>query len=186
MAIKIDIYTKELEMTDKVKEYATKKVSRLERYLNEIVECRVDLAYVKTARNAADRFVAQLTIRGKGFILRAEERADNLHASIDEAVEKMSRQIERFKGKHWRNRGDGMPASGALPIDYEIEEESEPEIVRRKSFNLIPMDEYEAIEQMRLLGHENFFVFYNGKTSKINVLYKRRDGSFGLIDPVIG
>ena len=95
MAIKIDIYTKELEMTDRIKEYATKKVSRLERYLNEIGECRVDLAYVKTARNAADRFVAQLTIRGKGFILRAEERADNLYASIDEAVEKMSRQIER-------------------------------------------------------------------------------------------
>jgi len=186
MAIKIDIYTKDLEMTDRIKDYATKKVSRLERYLNEIGECRVDLAYVKTARNAADRFVAQLTIRGKGFILRAEERADNLYASIDEAMEKMSRQIERFKGKHWRNRGDGVPASGAETVEFEYEEEAEPEIVRTKSFNLIPMDEYEALEQMRLLGHENFFVFYNAKTSKINVLYKRRDGSFGLIDPVIG
>lgn len=186
MALKIDIYSKDLELTDRIKDYATKKVSKLERYLSEIGECRVDLAYVKTARNASDRHVAQLTIRGKGFILRSEERADNIFASIDESIDKMTRQIERFKGKHWRIRGDGVSASGELPVEPELEEvEEEFAIVRRKSFNLIPMDEMEALEQMQLLGHENFFVFYNAKTSKINVLYKRRDGSYGLIDPVV-
>jgi putative sigma-54 modulation protein len=186
MALKIDMYSKDLELTDRIKDYATKKVSRLERYLNEIGECRVDLAYIKTARNASDRHVAQLTIRGKGFILRAEERADNIFAAIDEAVEKMTRQIERFKGKHWRNRGDGVSAAGEIPLPIEqAEEEPELAIGRRKSFALIPMNEQEALEQMQLLGHENFFVFYNAETSKINVLYKRRDGSFGLIDPII-
>lgn len=187
MALKIDIYSKDLELTDHIKDYVTKKVSRLERYLNEIGECRVDLAYIKTARNASDRHVAQLTIRGKGFILRAEERADNMFASIDESVEKMSRQIERFKGKHWRNRGDGIPAAGQeiTPLPQETEEEEGFSIVRRKSFALVPMSEHEALEQMLLLGHENFFVFYNAETSKINVLYKRRDGTFGLIDPVV-
>lgn len=187
MALKIDIYSKDLEMTDRVKDYVTKKVSRLERYLNEIVECRADLAYIKTARNASDRHVCQLTIRGKGVILRTEERADNIFASIDEAVEKMTRQIERFKGKHWRNRGDGISAAGdKTSFEVEsLEEEPELSIVRRKSFPLVPMNEQEALEQMQLLGHENFFVFYNAETSKINVLYKRRDGTYGLIDPVL-
>ncbi len=186
MALKIDVYAKDLELTDRINDYVLKKVSRLERYLNEIGECRVDLAYIKTARNASDRHVAQLTIRGKGFILRAEERADNIFASIDESVEKMTRQIERFKGRHWRNRGDGISAAGDLlqPIE-QLEEEPEMAIVRRKSFALIPMNEQEALEQMQLLGHENFFVFYNAETSKINVLYKRRDGTFGLIDPIV-
>ncbi|MBN1617832.1 ribosome-associated translation inhibitor RaiA [Candidatus Dojkabacteria bacterium] len=186
MALKIDVYSKDLELTDRINEYVIKKVSRLERYLNEIGECRVDLSYIKTARNASDRHVAQLTIRGKGFILRAEERADNIFASIDESVEKMTRQIERFKGKHWRNRGDGVPAAGdVLQHIEQVEEEPELDIVRRKSFALIPMSEQEALEQMQLLGHENFFVFYNAETSKINVLYKRRDGTFGLIDPIV-
>jgi putative sigma-54 modulation protein len=187
MALKIDIYSKELELTERINTYVTKKVSKLEKYLSEIGECRVDLSYVKSARNASDRHVAQLTIRGKGFILRSEERADNIFAAIDESIDKMTRQIERFKGKRWNNRGDGIPASGMESEAVSIEE-SEPEfdIVRRKAFTLIPMSEQEAIEQMQLLGHENFFVFYNAETSKVNVLYRRRDGSYGLIDPIVG
>ena len=185
MTLKTDIYSKELELTDHIKEYVIKKASRLERYLPEISESRMDLAYIKTARNATDRFVAQLTIRGKGFILRSEERQDNLFSAIDDAVDKMSRQIERFKGKHWRGRGDGVSAAGEEP-ELEVEESEEGlKIARRKSFNLIPMDELEALEQMQLLGHENFFVFYNAKTSKINILYRRRDGTYGLIEPVV-
>ena len=72
MTLKIDVFTKDLDLTDKIHEYTIKKVSRLQRFLNEIGDCRVDLAYAKTARNAADRFIAQITIRGKGFILRSE------------------------------------------------------------------------------------------------------------------
>ena len=182
MIEKADVFSKDLELTDHITEYVTKKTAKLERYLPEIGEGRMDLSYVKTARNANDRFVAQLTIRGKGFILRSEERRDNLFAAIDEAIDKMSRQIERFKGKHWRGRGDGVSAAG-IPEPLEEEPEEVEKIVRRKSFNLIPMDENEALEQMVLLGHENFFVFYNAVTSKINVLYRRRDGTYGLIDP---
>jgi len=185
MAQKIDIFSKDLELTDHIKDYVTKKTSRLERYLPEIGESRMDLSYVKTARSATDRFVSQLTIRGKGFILRSEERADNLFAAVDETIDKMSRQIERYKGKRWRGRGDGISAAGE-EAEVEVEEAEEGlKIARRKSFNLVPMDEMEALEQMQLLGHENFFVFYNAKTSKVNVLYRRRDGTYGLIDPII-
>jgi len=182
MTIEIGIYTKDLELTDRIQDYVTKKVGKLERFLSEIGECRVDLSYAKTARNASDRYIAQITIRGKGFILRSEERSDNMFAAIDATVEKMSRQIERFKGKHWRKRTD-EPA--VEPIVEEVEEEVIPLIARRKTFNLEPMHEEEALEQLLLLGHESFFVFYNVENERVNVLYHRRDGSYGLIDPII-
>jgi len=181
MTLEIGIYTKDLELTDRIQDYATKKVSKLERFLSEIGECRVDLSYAKTARNAADRFIAQITIRGKGFILRSEERSDNIFAAIDATVDKMTRQIERFKGKHWRKRG--AEPEEPSQIEETHQEEAVPLIARRKSFTLDPMDENEALEQLQLLGHEAFFVFYNVETDRINILYRRRDGTYGLIDP---
>lgn len=185
MGLKIDIFARNLELTDRIKEYTEKKVSKLGRLISDVEETRVDLAYVKSARNASDRQVAQITMRGKGFILRVEERADDLFASIDEAVEKMQRQISRYKGKRARGRGDGTPAyEVASEPGPEIEAEEEaPVIVRRKTFQLVPMDEMEAVEQMKMLGHEDFFVFFNATTNAINILYTRRDGTYGLIEP---
>jgi putative sigma-54 modulation protein len=187
MTFQIDITGRNMEVTERLDEYVTRKVSKLDRYLNDIEEARVDLAYAKSARSAADRQVAQLTIRGKGYILRSEERADDIYAALDSALDKMQRRIERFKGKRNRGRGDGRSAAEVAPVLEEEEEETEkPLIGRRKHFIVSPMDEMEAIEQMSLLGHEDFFVFYNADTNSINVLYKRRDGSYGLIEPEIG
>jgi putative sigma-54 modulation protein len=189
MALEVDVYGRNIDVTERIRDYVDKKVSRLDRYLPGIEEARVDLAYVKSARSAADRQVAQITVRGKGFILRSEERADDIFAALDTALDKMQRRIERFKGKHYRGRGDGKSmAEVVAPVLEEEEEVSElgPSIVRRKRFMLVPMDENEAIEQMSLLGHENFFVFFNVNTNAINVLYRRRDGNFGLIEPEVG
>ncbi len=185
MDLKIDIFARNMELTDRIREYTEKKVSKLGRMITGVDETRVDLAYVKSARSAADRQVAQITIRGKGFILRVEERADDLFTSIDEAVEKMQRQISRYKGKRARGRGDGTPAYevASEPGDEVEEIEETPVIVRRKEFQLVPMDEFEAVEQMKLLGHEDFFVFFNANTNAINILYTRRDGTYGLIEP---
>jgi len=98
----------------------------------------------------------------------------------------MQRQIARLKGKRQRGRGDGTPLSEIATELPEVEEVEEiPEIARRKTFSLIPMDELEAVEQMKLLGHENFFVFFNMNNQSINVLYRRRDGSYGIIEPKI-
>jgi putative sigma-54 modulation protein len=188
MEMKIDIFGRNLDLTESMHDYAQKKVSRLVRFLNDIDETRIDLAYEKSARSAADRHVAQITIRGRGFILRTEERADDLFTAIDAAVEKMQRQIERLKGKRQHGRGDGKSAAEVSPET--IVATDEPiiglTIARRKEFNLYPMDETEALEQMVLLGHDNFFVFYNANTNSINVLYHRRDGTYGLISPKIG
>lgn len=194
MALEVDIYGRNMEVTDRINDYVTKKVSKLDRFLPGIEEARVDLAYVKSARSAGDRQVAQITVRGKGFILRSEERSEDVFAALDMALDKMQRQIERFKGKHYRGRGDGKsaaevasPGMEEIPL-LEDEETGElrPAIVRRKRFMLAPMSELEALEQMDLLGHENFFVFFNGNTNTINVLYRRRDGMYGLIEPTLG
>jgi putative sigma-54 modulation protein len=190
MTTNVEIFGRNLEITERIEKYVTKKVSRLDRYLSEIDNARVDVAYAKSARNASDRQVAQITIHGKGFILRTEERADDIFAALDKAVDKMQRQIERYKGKRFRGRGDGKSAAEVVQEVFEegeIEDiEPKPTIVKRKRFSLIPMDELEAIEQMNLLGHENFFVFYNVNNRSINVLYKRRDGTYGIIEPEIG
>ena len=187
MTLEVEIYGHNVEVTERINDYVTKKVSRLDRYLPGIEEARVDLAFVKSARSSADRQVAQITIRGKGFILRSEERADDIFAALDTAVDKMQRRIERFKGKHYRGRGDGKSAAEVTETKIPEEESGElgPVIARRKHFPILPMNELEAIEQMLLLGHENFFIFFNPNSNAINVLYRRRDGRLGLIEPVI-
>lgn len=181
---KVDIYTKEMDLTGEIREYVEKKAERLYRFLEKIDETRVDLSHVKTARESNNRFVAQVTLRGRGFILRAEERAEEIKTAIDLVMDKIERQIERYKGKKYRSRAGAIPASELLT--QEVEEQVQPLIARRKKFMLVPMDELEAVEQMNLLGHEDFFVFFNINTNSINVLYKRRDGSYGIIEPELG
>ncbi|HEX7433925.1 MAG TPA: ribosome-associated translation inhibitor RaiA [Anaerolineaceae bacterium] len=187
MALNVDIFARNMEVTTRINDYVTKKVSKLDRFLADIDEVKIDLDFVKSARNAADRQVAQITLHGKGYTLRTEERADDIFTAIDAAIEKMQRQIERFKGKRLHGRGDGTPASEVIKEIIEPEDvDDTPIIARRKQFTLVPMDEMEAIEQMNMLGQESFFVFYNANTSTINVLYRRRDGKYGLIEPALG
>jgi putative sigma-54 modulation protein len=188
MAQKLEIFGNEFEVTDNIREYVTKKVEKFGRHLNAIEDIRVDLAHVKAARSNADRYVAQMTVRGKGFILRAEERADDIRTAMDRAIEKLSRQTVRFKEKHSWARGDAKETLVAEMDEGEILDdvsELAPVIARRKKFDVIPMDELEAIEHMKLLGHDNFYIFCNAKTGAVNVLYRRRDGTYGLIEPYI-
>lgn len=187
MALDVQVYTRNMDLTDRLRDYVKKKASKLDRYLPGIEEARVDLDYVKSARNANDRQVAEITIRGKGYILRSEERSDDIFSAIDAVVDKMQRKIERFKGKRQRGRGDGRSAAEVVPmVESEQEGEPSPIIMRRKRFVVTPIDEMEAIEQMRLLGHEDFFVFFNSKNNRFNVLYRRRDGTYGIIEPELG
>ncbi|GAB4461406.1 MAG: ribosome-associated translation inhibitor RaiA [Anaerolineales bacterium] len=188
MTNKIEVLARNMRLNDNNREYVEKKAAKLERYLQEIDEIRVELSHVKTARSATDRQVAQITLRGKGFILRTEERADDVRAAFDTALDKMQRQIERYKGKHYRGRGDGRSAAEVVEEEWPVDETGEllPLIAKRKKFVLVPMTEDEAVEQMKLLGHDNFFVFFNAEQNSIQVLYKRRNGTYGLIEPVIG
>jgi putative sigma-54 modulation protein len=186
MTVKVDIFARNLDVDDGIEHFVTQKASKLDRYLSEIEHVRVDLDYIKSAREATDRFVAQITVRGRRALLRTEERSDELRTAFDSAIDKMQRQLERYKGKHYRGRGDGRSMAEVAPLP--VNEASEPVsiISHRKTFELTPMSEAEALEQMKFLGHDNFFIFINVETDSISVLYRRRDDSYGLIEPKIG
>ena len=186
MTHEVQVFGKNMEVTDKIHDYVFNKAENLDRYLKKIETTRIDLSYVKSARSAADRQVAQITVRGPRLLLRTEERADDILAAFDTALSKMQRQIERYKGKNERGRGDGRSAAEVVEAPFDEDDESdEIRIARRKKFTIYPMVVEEALEQMQLLAHNNFFIFYNGETNAINVLYRRRDGSYGLIEPEI-
>jgi putative sigma-54 modulation protein len=187
MSNKVEIQTRNIRLTEKIEEYVNKKADNFDHYLPAIEEARVELTHYQAARNIADRNVVQITVYGKGFTLRAEERAEEALAAFDRALDKMQNQIERYKGKHQHGRGDGRSAAEAAePIIDDETGELSPLVARKKKFVLYPMNEEEAVIQMRNLGHDNFFIFYNVQTSKVNVLYRRRNGSYGLIEPELG
>ncbi len=175
-------------LTERLRDYANKKIQRLLRYFPNAQSIRVDLGYDESARSALERATAQITLRAKRLILRSEERADDIFAALDAAVDKMQRRIERVKGRRFRRGPDRETVAEevAAALAAEEAEEETPRIARRKRFELIPMDEAEAIEQMELLGHDCFFIFFNARTNQINVLYKRRDGTYGVIEPELG
>lgn len=172
---------KNVEVTDWLRSYVEKKIGKLDRYLPTIDEARVELAVEKT-KSAQDRQVVQVTVRSSGTILRVEEKSADMFASIDAAVDKMHRQIARYKGKLRRR---GRPSPGEMPpVPVSEAEEEEPRIVRTKRFRVDRMEETEAIEQMELLGHD-FFIFLNVNTDRLSVVYRRHDGDYGLLEPEI-
>jgi putative sigma-54 modulation protein len=180
--MELSIKGRNMEVTDRLQEYIEKKIGKLDRYLPTISEAWVELS-VEETKAAQDRQVCQVTVRSNGTILRAEERSDDMFNSIDSVLDKMYRQIARYKGKR-KNRWRGASAAvEPLPLELEEDIEEEPStIVRFKRFPMIPMGPEEAVEQMELLGHD-FFVFYNADEGQINVIYRRKDGNYGVIQP---
>ena len=191
---------KNIQVTDRLREYVETKVNRLDRYLSTITDARMELASEQT-RKHGDRQIAQLTIHSRGMMLRAEERSGDIFTSVDMVLDKMKRQIDRYKSKRrGRLRGaqaqareeeealeypEGeVDAQGLLDEITEDDEGIDGTIVRIKRFQVAPMSPEEAIEQMELLGHD-FFVFYNADGGQFNVVYSRRDGNYGLIQPEI-
>jgi len=186
MTVKVEILARNMEVDEPIKNYVTKKASKLDRYLSDIEQVKVDLEFIKSARSATDRYVAQITVRGRRALLRTEERSDELTTAFDATIVKMQRQLERYKGKHHHGRGDGRPAVEISVPAVEGTDEQASIISRRKTFDLVPMTEADALEQMKLLGHDNFFIFFNDQTDSICVLYRRRDDTYGLIEPKVG
>lgn len=178
----LTIKGKNVEVTDRLRTYVEKKIGKLDKYLPSISEAWVELS-TEAAKAAQDRQVCQVTVRSNGTILRAEERSDDMFTSIDTVLDKMYRQIARYKGKR-KNRWRGT-SSMPEPLPVMVEEEPEEEqaaIVRVKRFPITPMHTDEAVEQMELLGHD-FFVFFNANEGEINVLYRRKDGDYGVLQP---
>ncbi|MCD6303285.1 MAG: ribosome-associated translation inhibitor RaiA [Anaerolineae bacterium] len=174
----IIISGRNLQVTDQLRELVESKVSKLDRYLPNISEARVDLASYST-KSSEDRQVVQLTLRANGALLRAEDKSSDLRSSLDAVLGKMSRQIERYKGKHWRSKSR---VEALEPLRSEAQTDSEEQVIRIKRFETMPMYVDEAIDQMELLGHD-FYVFYNVETEGFAVIYRRHDGGYGLLLP---
>ena len=188
--MEISINTHNVELTQRLQNHIERKTARLDRYMPNLAEIRVDLSSQKT-RNVVERQVAQITVRDdRGTILRAEERSSDMFAAIDAVIDKLYRQIKRYRGKRFDKRRSGAEYDDAwlgepLPpeVEEELEEEGEPAIVRHKQFSLRPMSPDEAIDQMELLGH-SFFVYFDLDDETVNVVYRRHDGNYGVLQPV--
>ncbi|MGI8586702.1 MAG: ribosome hibernation-promoting factor, HPF/YfiA family [Chloroflexia bacterium] len=164
-----------------------KKLARLPHYLEHLREAEVIIS-AEHPHRGADQQVVQLTVRANGTLLRAEEHAGDMPTALDAATAKLERLIERYKGRHERNKKGRTPLGEAValeepevapPVDEGF---SARPIVRTKRFEMQPMPREDAVEQMELLGH-NFFVFWDADTKRTAVLYRRQDGDYGLLEP---
>ena len=177
--MRLHVKGKNVEVSDAIHEYAEKKLGKLSPQLAEPTRVELELA-VERNPSIADNHVAEATIWTKGPVLRAREASSDMKASIDLLVDKLERQVKRYRQKrrHEHERHHGR-ADGAVPAS--IPEEGAM-IVKTKQFALHPMSAEEAIEQLELIGHD-FFVFRNSDSGEINVVYRRRDGDYGVIEP---
>lgn len=177
----IIIKGKNIEVTPALRTYAEEKIGKIQKRYNHIIKTEVEFIVEKNPSISANQTV-EVTLFTKGPIFRAKESSSDMYASVDVVLEKLERQVEKHKGKvYHNNRG-----SGALP-EIAIAENSIAEepirIVKTKQFAIKPMPPDEAIMQMNLLGHD-FFVFTNSETEEVNVVYRRNDDNYGLIEPL--
>ena len=170
---------KNIEVTDALRDITEKKLGKLDKYFEK------DIEGTTTFSTEKNRKIIEVTINLPGTIIRAEESTDDMYASIDKAVDVLERQIRKYKTKLQKRYKDGntIRFENVLPMNDKNEEEDAPKLVRTKRFGLKPMQYEEAVLQMELLGH-NFFVFRDADTEDTNVVYKRKDGNYGLIVPV--
>ena len=173
--MRIIITGKGMDVSEYLKETVNKKVSKLSRYFWKDTEAHVTMSVEKS------RHIVEVTIPFDGVVLRGEEATTDMYASIDRVVDKIEKQIHKHRTALRKRLHESAFDQDAYE-QYELEEEALPKVVRTKRFVVKPMDINEAQMQMELLGHQ-FFVFRNAITNEVNVLYKRNDGDFGLIEP---
>jgi putative sigma-54 modulation protein len=177
--MRLSVKGKNLEVSDSIRKYAEEKLGKLNRQLHELTQVELELCVEKNPSISQNQ-VAEATVWTKGPTLRAREASSDMKASIDQLTEKLLRQVEHYRAKRNRRqaRGNGIPPGGPMSID----EETGPKIVKTKQFAVKPMSAEEAALQLELVGHD-FFVFRNDESDEVNVIYRRRDGGYGLIEP---
>lgn len=174
--MKIQIRGKNVQVTDSLKEYVEKRLGKLEKYFDNTPEAVVTLVVQK------DRHRIEVTIPINGFILRGEEESLDMYTSVDLVLEKLEKQINKYKTKFSKKIKEQSIRDMKVTMGEKSTTDDIPQVVRTKRFAIKPMPLEEAVMQMNLLGH-SFFVFTNAETEEVNVLYNRKDGNYGLIEP---
>ena len=172
--MKVTVVTKNMELTPALKEMVEKKVSKLDKYFERNVSAKATLSVQK------NRHRVEVAIPFNGVLLRAEEITDDMYKSIDKVEEKLVRQIRKQRTKLSKRQNNSLRFAELAADD--VIEENEGKLVKTKKFAVKPMNVDEAILQMELIGH-NFFVYKDADTNNISVLYKRKDGDYGLLEP---
>ncbi|MFC6346973.1 ribosome hibernation-promoting factor, HPF/YfiA family [Vagococcus carniphilus] len=172
-----------IEVTQAIREYVEKKIGKLERYFTNVPE---STAHVNLKVYSDKTAKVEVTIPLPYLVLRAEETSPDLYASIDLVVDKLERQIRKYKTKiNRKSRETALDTAAATAIieteAADVHEEPDLEIVRTKRLSLKPMDSEEAVLQMNMLGH-NFFIFEDAETNGTSIVYRRKDGKYGLIE----
>src|SRR4051794_5456336 len=182
--MRLQVKGKNIEVSPSIRTYAEEKIGKLSRQLADPTSVEVELAVEKNPSIAASH-VAEATIWTKGPTLRARESSADMKMSIDQLVDKLERQVKRYREKRREEPRRHARANGhvaALPVEPAVEDEGEPWIVKIKQFSVEAMTPDEAVLQLELVGHD-FFVFRNAESDEVNVVYRRRAGDYGLIDP---
>lgn len=174
--MKIVMYGKKFDISDNVKSIIEKKLSKLDKFFNDDAQAKVTLSVQKSGLHTVE-----VTVFSGGMIYRAEESAPDLKDSLDRDIDILSRQIRKNKTRLERRLRDTAFDPAPDVTDTPIEEESNFNIVRHKRYSVKPMSPEEAVLQMNLLGH-SFFVFQNAQTDEINLVYRRNDKDYGLIE----
>ncbi|NLL81220.1 MAG: ribosome-associated translation inhibitor RaiA [Tissierellia bacterium] len=177
--MKLNFAGKNMEVTKALRDVTEKKFSKLDKFFQKDVEGNVTFSTEK------NRKIIEVTINLPGTILRAEESSDDMYASIDKTVDILERQVRKYKTKlqkRYQNNNQTIRFENVVPLTNGDDAGEKPKLVKRKKFNLKPMMTEEAILQMELLRH-NFFVYTDAETSDFAVVYKRKDGNYGLIQP---
>ncbi len=180
--MELQITGKNIELKPQVRRYIERKLGKINRYLPGIMAASVEITEEKT-KSRQQHFVVQVTVDSGNGLLRGEERGEALFAAIDKVGAVMNRQIEHHKGK-LNNKGRGISLA-RNDVGDETETQPPRKVVKVKRFAINPMSVAEAIDQMELLGHD-FFLFFNADIEGLSLLYRRRDGDFGLIEPELG
>lgn len=173
--MRITVIGKNIDVTPALKEIVERKISKLNRYFEPNVEARATLTVQR------NRQIFEVTIPFNGVILRCEESTDDMYKSIDLVETKLQRQIRKQRTKLQRRNNESLRFSSFDEVALE-EDGDNAELVKVKKFNIKPMSTEEAILQMELVEH-NFFVFKDSDTDNVNVIYRRKDGNYGLLEP---
>lgn len=186
--MEMHITGKNIEISPSVRDYITRKLGKINRFLSNILSFDVVVAEEQT-RAPEQRFIVQVTLDANGTLIRSEERGQDLYTATDKVFDVMSSQIERYKGKLPYNKKGGTPSIRTTTTEVASQataevEETGPRVVRTKRFDIKPMSLEEAVDQMELLGHD-FFLYFDPDVNKMNLLYRRKDGNYGLIEPNI-
>ena len=175
--MRVRIYGKNIDVTEGLKNTLEKKLSKFDKYFSPDIETTATLSTQK------NKHILELTIQLNGTILRAEEATDDMYISIDKAIDKIEGQLRKYKTKIEKKQKDHTTIRFES-LSSQENTANDSKIVRTKKFAIKPMSSEEASLQMDLLGH-NFFMFRNSDSDEVNVVYKRKDGNYGLIEPTI-